>query len=142
MVEALPTAFDFYHLGRIELEDESSPETHEIDAGFASDHFGIGYRLEGERRGGIVLCVAKGLDASVYSEAGNIIASRFASALAKHDQREVTVSPPLLLSSMRLKALLASGSGAVKTYIHRQGGQNTALRVLLLLDFSEATGNA
>jgi hypothetical protein len=142
LTQALPTGIDFYHLGRIELEQTSAPERLDL----ATGHFGIGYRLEGEIRGGIVLCLGEGLDVSVYSEAGNIIASQLASALSAERQLEVSISPPRVLTSQQFRSLLASGIATLRTYIHRQGhppgNEAVTLRVLLLPDFSEVTGNA
>jgi hypothetical protein len=136
LLQALPRGFDFYHLGRIELIDPSqtsggaTPEN--ARNALAMGHFGIGFRLEGEAQGGLVLLVGEGLDASTYSEAGNIIASQLASRLSAEQNIEVTVSPPRILRGHTLKLLLASEEAVVRLYIHRQDGLAIPLQAVVL----------
>jgi hypothetical protein len=150
LTQALPQGFDFYHLGRIDLEPGDAISSESAKRALASDHFGIGYRFEGEARGGLILLVGEGLDPSVYSEAGNIIASRIASSLSGEGRLEVAVSPPLLLTRLQLTRLLASEDAVVRLYVHRQEHRAIPLQAVLLpstafspLDSSEeASGNA
>ena len=128
--ESLPPSFDFYHLGRIELDDAKIP----IDL---EGHFAIGFRFEGEARGVLLLLVGEGLDASTYSEAGNIIASRMASDLYAHHGLDVTISPPHVLSDKQLKAVFAAGTRplSARAYVHRHrelGKLGVPLQAVLL----------
>ncbi len=130
--DALPQGFDFYHLGRIELladERAAALETRELEGRFA-----VAFAIEGEARGALLLLVDEGLDASVYSEAGNIIASRLVSSLSQSRGLELTVSPPQRLSGAQLAQLLrlAGGRAAVRDYVHRHGAQAILMTAVLL----------
>src|SRR4051812_12917874 len=99
LLAALPEGFDFYHLGRIELQATE----HEQPLG----QIAIAYRIEGDARGVLLLLLDEGLDTSMYSEAGNIIASQLVSRLSREDGLELTLSPPRTLGPAQLKTLLS-----------------------------------
>jgi chemotaxis protein CheY-P-specific phosphatase CheC len=138
MLEALPRSFDFYHLGQIELQEDELPSS--------SDRIAIAYTLEGEARGALLLLLDEGLDLSTYSEAGNIIASRLATALSARHGLEVTISPPRVLSRAQLQTVLnTGGEKSARSYLHRHGSRAISLEAVLLSAVtvpSEGTGNA
>jgi chemotaxis protein CheY-P-specific phosphatase CheC len=75
-----------------------------------------------------------GLDLSMYSEAGNIIASKFATKLADQYQIDVVLSPPARLQQSQLEYLIgASTEVAQKTYVHAHAGKDIQLQALILI---------
>jgi hypothetical protein len=128
LLEALPQGFEFYHLGRIELE---ARPTHGGD-----DNIAIAYRIEGELRGLLLLLLDETLDTSVYSEAGNIIASQLVSKLSDQEGLELTLSPPRILSSGQLRALRIQDHeqphAISRSYVHRHGDRVIHLTAVLL----------
>jgi hypothetical protein len=150
LIDSLPQEFDFYHLGRIELSDEPASL---LQANAATDALGIAsddrvavtYALQGEVQGALALLLDGGLDVSTYSEAGNIIASRMATALAANEDREVTISPPRVLSGERLRKWIEGAKPATRTYLHQHEGRTVRLTALVLsasIFPTERTGNA
>ena len=132
--EALPKAFDFYHLGRIELqtlENANEVEVAPSPAHVRRSCFGIAYRIEGELQGTFLLLVPLGLDVSTYSEAGNIIISRLSAGLAARHGLDTTVFPPRVLNQGQLGSLLENGGQEAhfKTYIHWQGTPKLAIEL-------------
>jgi hypothetical protein len=90
---SLPDQFEFYHLGTI--EQNRTPET-QIDW---DDLLVIAYSLKGDLDAVFLIGIEKGLDASIYSEAGNIMASRLVTALDREAGLDVVLSPPQVLST-------------------------------------------
>jgi hypothetical protein len=142
MHNLLPRDFDFYHLGRITLSDEPTeipaPLTHASPL-FSDDRIAVAFALQGDTPGALVLLLDGSLDVSTYSEAGNIIASRLATSLASREGREVTVSPPRVISRERLQQMLNGGAASARTYLHQQGQRTVRLTALVL---EARTGNA
>lgn len=138
----LPRAFEFYHLGQVTLSDEPTPLpmpfAHTMPL-FSDERIAVAFSLQGESHGALVMLFDGSLDVSTYSEAGNIIASRLATSLAAQDGREVTVSPPRVVSHERLQQMLNGGTASAKTYLHQQGQRTIRLTALVL---EARTGNA
>lgn len=128
MLEALPEGFDFYHLGRIELDQSTPVATFAV----SSDQLAVAYRLQGDVRGALILIFGREHDASVYSEAGNVIASRLATELSSRRGFDVAISPPQRLTSRQLQPLLQSGGAIARTYVHRHGSSAVKLTAVLL----------
>jgi hypothetical protein len=89
---SLPESFPFYHLGTIEANQRADEHSD------LSDLQIIAYALKGDVDAVFLVGIEKGLDSSVYSEAGNILASRLVTALAREASLDVVLSPPQILS--------------------------------------------
>ncbi len=126
---AFPAHFPFYHLGTVELADETT-----APQAFDSFHDmrAIGYALH-EERAALILLFDQGLDPSTYSEMGNIIASRLSSA----------ISPPRNMEPGRVAALVRSADLVeTRTYFHTHGGITVTVHALLLTAPSEGAAYA
>jgi hypothetical protein len=65
----------------------------------------VAFSFQGDFRGVLVILIEKGLDISIYSELGNILASRIATEL-NSDGYDVMVTPPRLLQSAQIERLI------------------------------------
>jgi len=102
--EALPKEFSFYHLGSVEMR--SQREFTETNAELIlEDLNAVAFSFQGDFRGVLIILVEKGLDVSIYSELGNILASRLATELT-HDGYDVMITPPRLLQAPQLERLI------------------------------------
>jgi len=136
---ALPDSFKFYHLGEVRAEDsEESPNAFYDDI---HESTLISYRFEGDVKGLILVAIEKELDISIYSEMGNIIASRFANSLSRLGQ-DVMICSPTILDSKKVSQLLKfSTDNHLKTYSHLTGGASIKIRVLTMVGESRESLN-
>ena len=75
----------------------------------------------------------KELDSSLYSEMGNIIASRIATQLKKNGDFEVMISPPQPVGEDRIQFVLKEGDSSFRrTYAHNYKNTVIPLETLLL----------
>ena len=134
---ALPERFSFYHLGEIRQE-ASAPEFLQLHALDLSDQFAVGFRLSGDVQAALVLLLDEGLDVSMYSEAGNVLASQLVTELARGSELDVALSPPLTLRGPQLERLTRAGGPSLsRNYLHAYGTNLIPMRVLL---FSGTSG--
>jgi hypothetical protein len=100
--DALPIAFGFYHLGHVEMNTvpESSLAEKIAQASWADDFAAVAFRLHGERKHVLVMLFDKDLDASAYTEMGNVIASRAAMRLSETGAFDCAISPPQSLTPL------------------------------------------
>src|SRR4051812_47893563 len=111
ILDAFPTDFDFYHLGRVEEQAELMLSLQDCSA--------IAFQLRGDATAWVVVIFSKELDSSVYSELGNILVSKMATQLNLQAGADVIISPPHFLSPPQVeKILLASQPLERKTYGH------------------------
>jgi len=130
LTHSLPENFSFYHLGEIALRDRSSlPATLPTD-----DRAAMAYTLRGDIQAAVVLMLEPGLDLSMYSEAGNIIASRLATQLAEKHGIDVVLSAPVRLERAQLELLAKTmPEFTEKTYVHSHAGKEVLLDALLFM---------
>ena len=134
--EALPSSFNFYHLGKVELQPDLQPPTYDA-------LYGISFHLRGDLHAILVILLEKNLDLSLYSELGNILASKIANQLFVDRQLQVEISPPQTLSENQLASILQSGSSTTrKTYVHRYENKIFYLETLFVPSPLEGIGNA
>lgn len=131
LTQSLPENISFYHLGEIALRDSVKPQKTALNS--SDDRAALAYTLRGDIQAAVVLLIEPGLDLSMYSEAGNIIASRLATELADKHGIDVVLSPPTRLERSQLQ-LLASTTPEIaeKTYVHTYAGKDVLLETLLL----------
>jgi hypothetical protein len=139
LTEALPAqGFDFYHLGQVLPEAPGgAPED-------LADLRAMAFTLQGESRGVFAVAFDRALDASTYTELGNVLASRFADGLSRARGHAVLISPPRELEGSRLAALAALSRGPVirRAYLHVHNGVAVRVEALILPVPSEGTANA
>jgi hypothetical protein len=110
---SLPNQFPFYHLGTIEQNREPQAQAD------WDDLLVIAYSLKGDLDAVFLIGIEKGLDASVYSEAGNIMASRLVTALDREAGLDVVLSPPQILSDELFTKLSAQWRTLLdRDYLH------------------------
>jgi hypothetical protein len=132
----LPNQFDFYHLGEVERCEQG-------DELFLDDLSSVAYKINGDVNGLMITLVPQGLDLSVYSELGNILASRLATALTEKLGLDVMISSPSLLKVEELQRLLERNYQRItSTYQHRYQGTSVRVEVLILIVPEERRGNA
>jgi hypothetical protein len=94
----LPKGFDFYHLGNVEIREQKIL-THELLDLKLEDMVGVTFHFQGDFRGILLILVEKGMDMSIYSEMGNILAGRIAVELFQ-DGYDVMISPPRIIQEV------------------------------------------
>src|SRR4051812_2282889 len=92
--QALPRSFNFYHLGKVELQAEIVQPHSTPEEGIT----GFGFQFKGDLNASLILLVEDGLDLSIYAEVGNILASKVANHLFENYQLQVAITPPHKLS--------------------------------------------
>jgi hypothetical protein len=97
----------------------------------------------GERSALFLVLFERSLDASMYTEMANVLASRLATRISREHQADVTLSPPRQLADAALRAMLADGRAERDEYIHADGnGRETRLFTRLFIGHSKEPGNA
>jgi hypothetical protein len=110
---ALPEAFSFYHLGSV----VTCPHP-VLSPTFEENKTFIGFQLDADIRAILIVAFEKGLDLSLYSEMGNILASRLATEISQEIGEDVLLSPPQMLSLGLLRKILQTPSK--DSLIHRR----------------------
>ena len=132
LTEDLPTQFPFYHLGRVERSNSTPPLTlTEIESLRA-----VVFEVFGEQKVWLALLFEPGLDPSMYSELGNILAARFADSLSRKEGESVLISPPKSVESKTLIRMIHSGNHFERAqYIHQ--APNGAIEIEALIFTSD-----
>lgn len=137
--ELLPERFEFFHLGTVTAAADAADGLAE-----PADARGAAFRVsdaESERElAWVVLVFDEGLDEDVYVELGNVIASRFAGALARARglPHGASLSPPRALDGERLRRLLRayapqlSAGPETRLYHHRRPDRVIPVRAWIL----------
>jgi hypothetical protein len=137
LIDALPVSFDFYGMGQVQSVQTESEE-------FFLDATGIAYRFSGDCNAWMILVFESTLDASLYSEVGNILASKTATSLEKTEGIGVMTSPPIFLNEAQLSSLRRRSQGLIveKTYRHFAKEGTIPIQLLIFSTFIEETGHA
>ena len=133
IINALPNHLEFYHLGKVELQ-EFEHTWQETTA--------VAFRLYGERMALVILLFDKDLDESVYSEFGNLLVSRIATELSSKNGLEVTISPPMKFNPSRLQKLIQRVTAIRKTYVHFHNNSAIPIETWILPTVVEEAGYA
>ncbi len=140
--QALPENIPFYHLGVVSrsgtIEGTSDHPMAWADLDAEGRHAFAFTLYAGEMPGTLVLLFDQGLDASIYSEIGNVMASRLADALG------AMPSPPRSLSPKGAERLLraARGTAVWFEYSHHVDGEKVALELAYITTQGSAQGVA
>lgn len=135
---ALPEKFSLYHLGEV----TGQPDAAKGELSSGDDSQAVSFRLHGDAEGVLLVLFERGLDVSLYTELGNIIASQAVTRLQQQKGLEVMISPPRLLGREQLAKLLASLSSVAiphlrRTYLHTNGRVIVPVETLYLPILSE-----
>lgn len=135
---ALPERLPFYHLGEVKLSEEilaSQTELFDMEI--------MGYSFLGEVRGLMLVLFDKGLDTSVYTELGNVIAARTASKLGNEKGLDLLISPPKRLDAKQVGKIVDQGSMIIhRTYLHVHQGVSIPVQAWILPHQIAEAGNA
>ncbi|MBY0470108.1 chemotaxis protein CheC [bacterium] len=102
--QSLPSEFEFFHLGKVSRDRSATfPQIQFIDKAV------VGFTLQGDFRGALLVVFDQGLDVSMYSEMGNIIASQLVTNLSKQGL-DVVISPPKTVGSDQALKLVEQAS--------------------------------
>ncbi|MCM2278404.1 MAG: chemotaxis protein CheC [Oligoflexia bacterium] len=142
--EALPEGFAFYSLGNLEVapagvRPEAGPELAELSEEALGELALVAFRYSGDARGVVITAFDRGLDLSIYTELGNILASRFADRLAAlEDGVGISISPPIELPPERFAKMLKGTSQrrVERIYHHIAGQSRIPVRMVVLPDIS------
>jgi hypothetical protein len=125
LVDYLPEHFEFYDQGLVTRTQKSDDQFR-----VGQRTLGLAYRIYGDWEGMIVLLIEQSLDLSMYSEIGNVIASRFASQLG--DGPDTLISPPMTLDPELILLYSKQNQRVAATYQHACEGKLIPLRVWIL----------
>ncbi len=124
--DALPESFKFYHLGEVKQT--------EVDGilELEQQHI-IAFRFYGDTQGVMLLLFKEGLDQSLYTEMGNIIASRSAQALEEKNGLGVMITPPYILKKSIAERLIENSDYCIqRSYHHKINGESIPVEVLII----------
>ncbi|MEK6706654.1 MAG: hypothetical protein AABZ06_12790 [Bdellovibrionota bacterium] len=132
LISALPTEFEFYHLGNVKLSPGEPVEFANLES-LVDDYFAIAFSFLGDLRSVLVILFDRDLDVSTYTEMGNVLASQIAVHLNKEEGLDVMISPPHVLNPTQLRKLLAYGAPIIrKKYLHSHGNRIVTVQTLLI----------
>jgi hypothetical protein len=124
--EALPEQFEFYHLG--EVKQTMTDQIVDLDR----KHI-VAFRFYGDTQGVLLILFNEGLDASLYTEMGNIIASRSAQGLGEKDGIGVMITPPSTLKKTVAERLIANSDYCIqRSYHHKLNGEIIPIDVFVV----------
>jgi hypothetical protein len=126
---AFPAEFPFYREGAVRAERGPAEHGWAIPPGSQA----AAITLQGDLRGVFLLIFESELDASMYAEMANVLASRFVTDLAAREQIDVVISPPRQLSFDQLFSLIVSDENLVrKSYAHLHAGREIPVEAVIL----------
>lgn len=144
MENHLPESFPFYSFGQVTRREpaQSAKPLAEILAGKS----GVSFRLLGEPAVLLVVLFDSELDASMYTEMGNILASKLCQSLSEQGEGDLMITPPLTLGAQQLARLLRANYPYIhRSYEHLNQDTQVLIETLILPVFAngeENIGNA
>ncbi len=131
LAQALPQQFGFYHLGDVELIETRADNPSRQSSRELPTQTAVAFTYQGDARGVLALIFDSDLDISIYSEMGNVIASRMITHLHQKEGADILLSPPKVLNAGQLAVLMKSEQSHKRTYLHRQKDQVIQVEVLI-----------
>ena len=128
LLDSLPKNFSFYHLGEVQLETEAKTFLdweYEKERLISSDQSAVVYQLTGEVNGSVFIMLAPDLDASAYSEMGNVIVSRMLEKLEELYLIQASLSSPRILAGKKLKETLEKLPPSIQGKVHHRTQHET-----------------
>jgi len=127
LVELLPQRFSFYDQGQVTLQDshdsqDSTKSSLELSApSRLESRRGVGFRiyhLDNAPSAILIFLFDANEDESMYTEMGNILASKLCQSLSEQEKSEMMISPPIQLQSHQLLRLSSQHTGTRRIYLH------------------------
>jgi hypothetical protein len=123
-VELLPKNFSFYDKGQVSLSNEvaNAPANALTSPLDLQNRRGVGFRiyhLDDAPSAILIFLFDVSEDESMYTEMGNILASKLCQSLSEQEKSEMMISPPIQLQSHQLLRLASQHSGVRRVYSHR-----------------------
>jgi hypothetical protein len=137
ILQSLPQSFDFYGMGKVEAQETEVSTEAEPGEGKVGVAFSVFPMLDAEDpkfRTLLLTVFDDGMETEMYSEIGNIIASRFATGVSKALSEDITITPPLLLKTPAVQRLtrMKKQTLTVKRYVHAHEQKLIPIEVYVL----------
>lgn len=138
VTDMLPKEFAFYHLGHARANTGATRSLGSDDQISL-----IGYRVSGDPSFWIVLAHERDLEFSIYSEFGNILASRWVGQLSDALGQDFVLSHPMQISKSVIQAVESKLIPLVRRqYIHAHQSKEVPLEFWVLPHREERIGHA
>jgi hypothetical protein len=129
--QSLPETFPFYGMGDVSLV--KNPKSTSPISALVEGKDGVSFKLLGEPAVLLVVLFDKNLDSSMYSELGNILASKLCTGLSEEGEGDLMITPPYPLKSEQLKRLASVGLPFIhRSYEHVNQDKTVLIEALIL----------
>jgi hypothetical protein len=121
LVELLPQRFSFYDQGQVTLRDSLNSTLEPSAPSRLETRRGVGFRiyhLDNAPSAILIFLFDANEDESMYTEMGNILASKLCQSLSEQEKSEMMISPPIQLQSHQLLRLSSQHTGTRRVYVH------------------------
>lgn len=121
LVELLPQRFSFYDQGQVILQNSIKSILEPTIPARLESRRGVGFRifhLDNAPSAILIFLFDANEDESMYTEMGNILASKLCQSLSEQEKSEMMISPPIQLQSHQLLRLSSQHTGTRRVYIH------------------------
>lgn len=121
LVELLPQKFSFYDQGEVILQNSLDSSLERSKPAGLQNRRGVGFRiyhLDNAPSAILIFLFDAAADESMYTEMGNILASKLCQSLTEKDKAEMMISPPIQLQSHQLLRLASQHTGTRRIYSH------------------------
>ena len=128
--DSLPEGFDFYGFGQV-TRSKAKPLSAltEITAGKS----GVSFKLLGDPAALLVVLFDSGLDSSMYTELGNILASKLCQSLSEQGEGDLMITPPIVVRAEQLARLSQRNIPFIhQSYEHVDQGSTVLVETLIL----------
>ncbi len=138
IINSFPDQFEFYHLGRVELQGFQQAKKDCLQKNNA-----IAFRIEYDVSVWIVVLFGRDLDIPTYSELGNIIVSKMVTQLSSLLGAEIMISPPHYLDQTQIEIMAQTSYKIIcKNYSHHFKNSVIPIETWILPSLWEGIGNA
>ena len=121
LVELLPQNFSFYDQGKVALRDQRDSAVEPTAPSQLEKRCGVGFRiyhLDNAPSAILIFLFDTSEDESMYTEMGNILASKLCQSLSEQEKTEMMISPPIQLQGHQLVRLASQHTGIRRIYSH------------------------
>ena len=138
---SLPESFSFYGFGAVARSREA--EKVKSLADILTGKAGVSFRLLGDPAVLLIVLFDSSLDVSMYTEMGNILASKLCKNLSEQGEGDLMITPPLMLGSEQLAKLLRTEFPFIhRSYEHVNQDQSVLIETLILPVFVNGASGA
>lgn len=127
---SLPEGFRFYDQGTVARV--AAPKVTDL-LGLSAEKTAALFKLLGDPTALLVVLFDNKLDVSMYTELGNILASRLCQRLSENGEGDLMITPPLLLTEAQfLRLARVSPDFILQSYEHVNHGAVTRVDAVIL----------